>query len=88
MLVDRFELRLRNAANKVHDEIAGPGAGVDDVNVVAPELLAELLLQHFGHARAHEIDDLLRRVDDAHRVGQLHRIALEEPLVDRVKKFC
>ena len=35
---------------------------------------------------AHEIDDLLRRVDDAHRVGQLDRVALEEPLVDRVEE--
>ena len=43
---------------------------------------AELLLQHLGDGRAHEIDDFLLRIDDAHRVGQLDRVALEEPLVN------
>ena len=46
------------------------------------QALIELLLK----LDAHEIDDFLRRVDDPHRVGQLHRVALEEPLVDRVEE--
>ena len=53
---------------------------------VVAERLAELVLQHLVDAGAHEIDDLLRRVDDAVRVGHLDRVALEEPLVDRVEE--
>ena len=37
-------------------------------------------------AGAHEIDDRLRRVDDAVRVGRLHRVALEESLIDGVQE--
>ena len=47
---------------------------------------AELAFQHLLDARTHEIDDGLRRVDDAVRVGELDRVALEEPLVDRVQE--
>ena len=71
---------------QVHDEVARARAGVEDVDVLVAERLAELALQHLGHAGAHEIDDLLRRVDDAVRVGHLDRVALEEPLVDRVQE--
>ena len=53
---------------------------------LSTERLAELGLQHFLDAGAHEIDDRLRRVDDAVRVGHLDRVALEEPLVDGVQE--
>ena len=49
VLVDVLQLGLGDAADEVDDEVAGAGAGVDDVDVVAPELLAELLFQHLGH---------------------------------------
>ena len=49
---------------------------------------AEVLLEDVLHAAAHEVHDLLRGVDDAVGVGELHRVALEEPLVDRFKKRC
>jgi len=61
-----------------------PGAGVEDVHARGAERQAEFGLQHLGDAGAHEIDDGLRRVEDAVRVGDLDRIALEEALVDRV----
>ena len=51
------------------------------------EPAAELGLQHLLHAREHEIDDLLRRIDDAERVGALDGEALEELLVDGVEEF-
>ncbi len=44
------------------------------------------LLKHFVDAGAHEVDDGLRRVDDAVGVGHLDGVALEEALVDRVEK--
>ena len=47
---------------------------------------AEFGVEHLVHAGAHEIDDGLRRVDDAVRVGHLDRVALEEALVDRVEE--
>ena len=50
------------------------------------ERQAELGLEHLDDARAHEIDDRLRRVDDAVRVGRLDRVPLEEPLVDGVEE--
>jgi hypothetical protein len=56
------------------------------VNVVAPELFAELPVENLGDRRAHEIDDFLGRIDDAHRVGELDRVALEESLIDRVEE--
>ena len=31
-------------------------------------------------------EGFLRRVDDPHRVGEFDRVALEEPLVDRVQE--
>ena len=52
----------------------------------SPSVLPNSVSQHFVHAGAHEIDDRLRRVDDAVRVGHLDRVALEEPLVDRVQE--
>src|SRR5947208_729135 len=57
-----------------------------DVATGSAERNAEPSLHHLGHAGAHEIDDLLRRVDDAMRVGDLNRVALEEALVDGVEE--
>jgi hypothetical protein len=51
-----------------------------DVHAPRAERQAEFRLQHLSDARAHEIDDGLRRVDDAVRVGDLDRVALEETL--------
>src|SRR5204863_8876395 len=75
-----------DAADQVDDEVAGAGAGVDDEDVVAGERLAELGLEDFLDAGAHEVDDGLGGVDDAHRVGELDAIALEEALVDGVEE--
>ena len=47
---------------------------------------AELPLQDRGHAAHHEVDDRLRRVDDAVCVGDFDGEALEELLVDGVEK--
>ena len=63
-----------------------PVQGSRMLTPLSPSDQAELVLQHLVDAGAHEIDDRLRRVDDAVRVGHLHRVALEEPLVDRVQE--
>jgi len=44
---------------------------IEDVHARRAERQAELGLQHLGDAGAHEIDDGLRRVDDAVRVSHL-----------------
>ena len=51
-----------------------------------PSVRPNSVFQHLLDAGAHEIDDLLRRVDDAVRVGHLDRVALEEALVDGVEE--
>ena len=50
------------------------------------ERAVELGAQDVLHAGDHEIDERLRRVDDAVRVGHLDAEALEEPLVDGVEE--
>ena len=50
------------------------------------ELLAEFVFQHLFDGGAHEVDDLLRCVDDAVSVGDFDAVALEEALVNGVDK--
>ena len=42
---------------------------LEDVHAAGAERQAELGLQHLGDRGAHEIDDGLRRVDDAVGIG-------------------
>ena len=76
----------RDLAHHAHNEVAGAHERVDDVNALVRQRTAKLPLQDRGHALHHEIDDWLRRVDDAVCIRHLDRIALEELLVDRVQK--
>ena len=64
-----------------------PDAGVENMNVLIRERLAEFLFAASSTALTHEIDDRLRRVDDAVRVGDLDRVALEKSLVDLVQEL-
>ena len=73
-------------AQEVDDEVAGACAGVKDVHAGIGEGGAKFAFEDFFDAGAHEVDDLLRRVDDAVRVGQLDREALEEAFVDGVEE--
>ena len=77
----------RDLAHDAHDEVAGADKGVDDVYALAAEGAAELALEDGGDAAHHEVDDRLRCVDDAVRVGHLDREALEELLVDSVEEL-
>ena len=53
---------------------------------LSPRERAEFFLQDFFDAAHHEVDDGLRRVDDAVGVGFFGGISLEEALVDFVEK--
>ena len=86
LAVHAGQMLLGDAAEQIDEEVARPGAGVEDLNVLVAEFHVELRLQNFDHAGAHEVDDLLRRVDNAVRVGRLDRVALKEPFVDGVEE--
>ena len=73
-------------ADQVDDEAARADAGVEHLHARLGERRAEFAPQHLLDAVAHEVHDLLRRVDDAVRVGLLDREALEEALVDGVEE--
>ena len=84
-------VRQGGALDLLHDagdEVAGAGERVKDVHALVGEAFSELLLQDFFDGADHEIDDGLRRVDDAHGVGLLGVEALEELFVDGVEKCC
>ena len=50
------------------------------------ERFSELRCQDLLHAGDHEIDERLRRINDAVRVGHLHAKALKEPLINGVEE--
>ena len=68
------------------DEGAGAGRGVEDLDVLVDQVLAEVLLAQPVGALDHEADDLVRRVDDAEPVGGLRVIDLVEVLVDDLEE--
>ena len=89
--VEFFGILLREggALDLLHDagdEVAGAGEGVEDVDALVREGLAELLLEDLVDGADHEVDDGLRSVDDAVGVGLLGVEALEELLVDGVEE--
>src|SRR5450755_1160945 len=86
VLVLVLQLVARDAMQQVDDKAAGARRRIEDLHAGLGDRRAELALQYLLHAGAHEIDDLLRRVDDAEGVGALDRVALEEALVDRVQE--
>ena len=55
---------------------------------LSPRLWPNSVFRYLFDAAHHEIDDGLRRVDDAVGVGQLYGEALEEALVDGVEECC
>ena len=84
--VHASEVTLGDAAQEVHHEIPGSRAGVKNVHARVAEFLAELFLEHPLDARTHEIDNFLRRVDDAKGISRLDRVALKEALIDGVQE--
>jgi hypothetical protein len=76
-----------DAVQQVDNKAAGSGGRVEDLDVGCGDGEAELFFQHFIDAGTHEIDDLLRCVDDAKCVGLLDGEALEEALVDCVEEM-
>src|SRR5450755_2148126 len=86
VLVLVLQLVAWNAVQQVDDKAAGARRRIEDLHAGLGDRRAELALQYLLYAGTHEIDDLLRRVDDAEGVGALDRVALEEALVDRVQE--
>ena len=68
------------------DEVAGADEGIEDVDAFVAERASEFFLQNLFDAAHHEVDDGLRRVDDAVGVGLFRRIALEETLINFVEE--
>ncbi len=86
LAVGAREVARVHPAQQVDDEIAGPGARIENLHARIAQPQAELVRQHFFDGGAHEIDNFLRGVDDAVRIGDPDRIALEETLVDGIEK--
>ena len=79
----------RDAGDVLHqanDEVAGADERIDDVNTGICERLAEVSFQDMLNAIHHEIDDGLRRVDNAVSIGILDREVLEKALIKRVEE--
>ena len=76
----------RNVPHEVDDEITGAGERIEDVNVFIGQRFSEFLFQDVLDTGDHEIDERLRRVNDAVRVGDLDAESLEEPFIDGVEE--
>lgn len=70
----------------IDNEIAGAGAGIKDLDAGRGQRAAKLALKGLIDAGNHEVDDLLRGVNDAVGVGLSDREPLEKALVDRVEE--
>ena len=68
------------------DEIASADERIEDVDTFIAEGAAKFFLEDFFDAANHEIDDGLRRVDDAVGIGFFGGVALEKALVDFVQE--
>jgi hypothetical protein len=68
------------------DEVSGADKGAEDVYALVGEGSFELLFQNVIDAADHEVDDRLRRVDDAVGVDFLGRESLKEALVDGIEE--
>jgi hypothetical protein len=75
----RMTRRMKLPVPTNGSRMATPGDG-------QPVGLAELAPQDVVHRAHHEIDDGLRRVDDAVGIGHLDAEALEELLIDGVEE--
>lgn len=73
--------------NDIDDEIARPDARVKNLRARCGQRLVKLTPEHLIDAGHHELDDLLRCVDNAQRIGLLDRKALEETLIDGVEEL-
>ena len=71
----------------MHNEVAGADERIEDVNVRGAKRLAKLFLQNVFDATHHEVHDRYGRINDAVRVGYLHREALKELFIDSVQEF-
>src|SRR6266496_1627756 len=72
--------------DKINNKISRSNARIEDLHTRRGERGAELTLEDHIDAGTHELDDLLRRIDDTMRVGLPLGEALEETLVDGVEE--
>ena len=75
-----------DAAHQIYHKISSSRAGVENFDIGRRQRFAPLRLQNAFDARAHPIDNRLRRVNDAHRIGDFGRVALKKSFVKRVEK--
>src|SRR5438067_42921 len=69
------------------EEVARTRKGIYDMDASVAEVFAEFFFQELADARDHEADDRGRRVNDAHRIGDFDREALEEFFVNGIQEF-
>ena len=72
---------------QINDEVSCAGAGIENIDGGITEGQAEDFGQHVRDALAHEVDNRLRRINNAVRVRHLDRITLKESLVYYVQEM-
>ena len=75
-----------NLWHKSDDEVSSADKRIDDVNSYIRQRASELGFEDMLNAFHHEIHNWLWRVDDTVRIGNIHREALKELLVDGIEK--
>ena len=68
------------------DEVAGANKRIDDMHAFIRKRTSELSFQNLFDTLHHEVDNRLRRIDDAVRIGNLHGEPLEKLFVDSVEE--
>ena len=82
-----YTLRLNNTfsfadfLDKPHDEVAGTNEWIDEMSPCIREWTSKLGLEEMWNTFYHEIDNRLRRIDDAVRIRDLNRESPEKLLV-------
>ena len=84
LAIFRCECRSVKLLHQPHDEIAGADERIDDIHPAIRKCPIEFSFQDMRNALHNEIDNRLRRIDDAVRIRNLDREALEELLIHRV----
>ena len=84
LAIFRLECRLVNLLHQPHDEVPGANERIDDIHPAIRKRPVEFGFQDMRDAFHDEIDNRLRRIDDAVRIRNLDREALEKLLIHRI----
>ena len=73
-------------AHQPNDEVPGAHKGIDDVNAFIGEGTVKFGFEEIVYALHHEIDNRLRRIDDAVRIRNIGGIPLKKLFIDSIQE--